>query len=464
MVTTRGQVAQGAVFWLGLPLLITMTGFLPGDVFGHSALLLLYLCAVLFTALKTGLQSVLLCALLSFLLFNFFFTEPRYSLFITEKDELISTLLFIVFAVLAGWIAARLNSQLWQLRYQRDFFESQVEFYSDLQEISSEEEIPGLLQAHFGEFFGDRVNFRLTRNDGKSSSTFDLDFVNDGVVRESGLGAMLLSLREQVQSVVDRLATEKALKAAERQGDEEKLRSALLSSVSHDLKTPLVTMLGAATTLRDLREDISSEDATELLGSIIAESQRLESYIQNLLDMTRLGQNGLSLSRDWVHIEEIYHVARRRLSAQGTTPTLKIGLRDDIPLLHVHAALIEQGLFNVLENAVKASGKQGEILINVYADDGFLHIEVSDQGPGLPREEWSSVFDPFHTFSLGDCYEKGTGLGLSICRSIFAVHGGNARIVEAKSGFNHCVEMTLPLARSPEKFTDMEHESQDTDN
>src|SRR5690606_30954276 len=120
--------------------------------------------------------------------------------------------------------------------------------------------------------------------------------------------AMLSSLREQVQSELQRLATARALQQAQRESDEEKLRSALLSSVSHDLKTPLVTMLGAATSLRDLRQDLSSSDADELLDCIISESQRLEAYIQNLLDMTRLGHGTLALSRDWVSVEEIYHV------------------------------------------------------------------------------------------------------------------------------------------------------------
>ena len=242
-----------------------------------------------------------------------------------------------------------------------------------------------------------------------------------------------------------------AIKEARRQHDEEQLRSALLSSVSHDLKTPLVTMLGAATSLRDLRQDLSTEDQAELLGSIISETRRLESYIQNLLDMTRLGHGTLPLSRSWVSVSELYNVASKRLLRQFPGQSLQLLLPPALPPLHVHAALIEQGLFNGLENACKAGGPAGAVLVEAGVDESSDHktrlltIKVCDQGPGLPEAEWEPVFGQFYTFSQGDRYEKGTGLGLSICRSIFRVHGGEAKIVAPPPGFSHCLLLQLPL-------------------
>lgn len=238
----------------------------------------------------------------------------------------------------------------------------------------------------------------------------------------------------------------RVLKDAERKSDEERLRASLLASVSHDLKTPLVTMLGAATSLRDLRADLSKEDAEELLESIISESRRLESYIQNLLDMTRLGHGKLALTRDWVSVEEIWHVIARRIARQR--PGHKVHYRQDSALatLHVHAALIEQALFNVIDNSMKAGGTGAEILVSASGTDSWVTIRVQDHGPGLPASEWEKVFDQFYTFSLGDHYEKDTGLGLSICRSILRVHGGDARIVPASDGYSHCVELIVPVA------------------
>ena len=235
------------------------------------------------------------------------------------------------------------------------------------------------------------------------------------------------------------------LKDAERKSDEERLRASLLASVSHDLKTPLVTMLGAATSLRDLRDDLSAEDADELLDSIISESRRLESYIQNLLDMTRLGHGKLALTRDWVSVEEIWHVIAKRIARQRPGHSVSFRQDGNVATLHVHAALIEQALFNVIDNSMKAGGPGNAILVTASGTDTWVTIRVQDQGPGLPESEWEKVFDQFYTFSLGDHYEKGTGLGLSICRSILRVHGGEARVIPAADGYRHCVELILPV-------------------
>ena len=238
----------------------------------------------------------------------------------------------------------------------------------------------------------------------------------------------------------------RVLKDAERKSDEERLRASLLASVSHDLKTPLVTMLGAATSLRDLRDDLSMEDADELLDCIISESRRLESYIQNLLDMTRLGHGQLALTRDWVSVEEIWHVISKRIARQRPGRSVSFQQEGNVATLYVHAALIEQALFNVIDNSMKAGGPGAEIRVSASGTDSMVSIKVQDHGPGLPESEWEKVFDQFYTFSLGDHYEKGTGLGLSICRSILRVHGGDARVVPATDGYRHCVELILPVA------------------
>jgi two-component system sensor histidine kinase KdpD len=352
---SRAKYLHTAALWFGLPLVVTVAGFLPGKLISPSTLLLLYLCTVLFTSLRADQGVVIACALVSFLLFNFFHTEPRFSFLMHAPDEMLSALVFIVFALLAGRLSGKLSQQVAKLREQT--------------ELSRE---------------------------------------------------------------------------AERKSDEERLRSALLASVSHDLKTPLVTMLGAATSLRDLHADLSAEDSAELLDSIISEARRLESYIQNLLDMTRLGHGKLALSRAWVSVAEIWHVVEKRVTRLVPAHRLVFRQKGEIPVLYVHAALIEQALFNAIDNSLKAGGSGSEILVEASWRDDTVTLLVCDHGPGLPESEWEKVFDQFYTFSLGDCYEKGTGLGLSICRSIFRVHGGNARIVPAPSGFSHCLELTLP--------------------
>jgi two-component system, OmpR family, sensor histidine kinase KdpD len=161
--------------------------------------------------------------------------------------------------------------------------------------------------------------------------------------------------------------------------------------------------------------------------------------------MTRLGHGKLALTRDWVSVEEIWHVIAKRIARQR--PGHDVSFRQDgaVATLHVHAALIEQALFNVIDNSMKAGGPGNEILVTASGTDSWVTIRVQDHGPGLPESEWEKVFDQFYTFSLGDHYEKGTGLGLSICRSILRVHGGEARVVPAVGGYRHCVELILPV-------------------
>ena len=447
------RLLRQAPYWIGLPLLITALGFLPGSLVSQSTLLLLYLCAVLFTALQCGQSMVILCALASFLLFNFFHAEPYFSFYMSHAPELVAAGVFMGFAMIAGSIAGQLNRQLEQLQVQKEFFGAQVALHRRQQELQGEAELPALLDELFGSLFGRSLRFSLRPE--AATGQMSLHWESAGAASLlPAHEAMLSSLREQVQSELQRLAATRALQRAERESDEEKLRSALLSSVSHDLKTPLVTMIGAATSLRDLRQDLSSNDAAELLDCIIGESQRLEAYIQNLLDMTRLGHGKLALSRDWVSFEEIYHVVARRIARLVATPALSLHVSSELPALHVHAALIEQGLFNVIDNGIKAAGAEREIRVEadtvVNEGKGMRRIRVCDRGPGLPRSEWQAVFDPFYTFSLGDCYEKGTGLGLSICRSIFRVHGGDAAIIEPTAGYGHCVCLTLPLPAAPD--------------
>jgi two-component system sensor histidine kinase KdpD len=446
-------ILRGSPYWLGLPLLISIVGHLPGSFISQSTLLLLYLSAVLYTSLYSHKWNVSLCAFFSFLGFNYFHTQPYFSLQMHDPDEILDALVFVFFSLLAGSISGRLNSQLQRLRAQKQFLQAQISLQQALEDQTDETVIPAMVHELFQPVFGQGVAFRMEspaeKDDLKQGMQLVWQYDEEASEQNPELETMLRSLQEQIANAVARMKAIRASKEAERRSDEEKLRSALLSSVSHDLKTPLVTMLGAATTLRDFRQDLSDDDAGELLEQIISESQRLESYIQNLLDMTRLGHGKLALIRSWVSVEEIYHVVERRIAAQVPQHRMQLSMPDPLPSLWVHAALIEQGMYNAVENALKASGKDASILVQVMQSGKEIHIRICDQGPGLPRTEWEAVFDQFYTFSLGDRYEKGTGLGLSICRSIFRVHGGDARIVDPPSGFRHCLLLTLPEPLEP---------------
>lgn len=312
---------------------------------------LVYLLVVLLTAIKTRPQPAVLCALVSFLTYNFFFTEPRYSLAMHHREDILTVTFFLITALLVGHLAARSRDQLQALHNER---------------VEKEREL---------------------------------------------------------------------------------LRSALLSSLSHDFRTPLASMIGASTTMIELGDALSESNKQELLLSILHESQRLDRYTQNLLDMTRLGHGELKLERDWVDISEIIHVVMKRIRPLcETSESPHLSLAANMPLLFVHAALIEQALFNIVENALKyTTPEKVNISTRQDASRHLLLIEITDDGPGIPKEEREAVFDMFHTVARGDRHNEGTGLGLAICRGMIGAHGGSVEIDDGPQKKGTTVRITLPL-------------------
>ena len=448
------ELVRSVGYWAIIPGIITAVGLLmPEGVISHATILMLYLISVLLCSLRAGHISVLACAIVNFLFFNYFFTEPRYSLQMDNLSELVSSVVFILFALLAGGVSWQLKKQISLLESQSRFLRAQIKLGQQLQTIEEEPQAVSILAAVAREVFNDAVRFQLLEPETNANpeKVWRVTWViRDGQIISPDKQAMLTNIRDQVQTTLDRLSVLNELRQAERKNDEDRLRTALLSSVSHDLKTPLVTMIGAASSLRDLGQDIKAEEGQELLDSIISEARRLEDYIQNLLDMTRLGHGTLSLSRQWVSIDEIYHVVIKRITASIPSHSVRLESKANLPSVHVHAALVEQALYNAVDNAIKAGGAASEVLVRVKKSSDYIYIYVCDHGPGIPEEEWQNIFDPFYTFNQGDSYEKGTGLGLSICRSIMRVHGGDARIIQPPANFNHCLLLTLPIEHTEE--------------
>lgn len=240
-----------------------------------------------------------------------------------------------------------------------------------------------------------------------------------------------------------------SLAAARHESETEKLRTALLSSVSHDLRSPLAAVIGAASSLSAYGDRMSEQERQELLAAIRSESERLDRYIQNLLDMTRLGSGPIHLRRGWIGIEELVASATGRLAKLSDTPVAQ-ELQDGLPPLHVHAALVEQALFNVLENAAKFSPPDAAIRVRASRLSGDrLAIEVTDRGPGIPDAERARVFDLFFTAARGDRGASGTGLGLTIVRGMIGAHGGRVEALPGEGGVGTTIRMTLPIDEPP---------------
>jgi len=261
---------------------------------------------------------------------------------------------------------------------------------------------------------------------------------------------LLKALSQPLAQALARARLAEQLEAARLHGETEQLRSALLASVSHDLRTPLTAMRGSIDSLLALGEAIPMEDRQELLEGTRNEAERLDRYIQNLLDMTRLGHGGLKLARDWVAPTDIVGSALNRLRVLLAPLQVSTEVADGLPLLFVHAALIEQALVNVLENAARFSPVNGRLQLQVSADDEYLRFAVSDEGPGIPAADREKIFDMFYTAARGDRGGQGTGLGLAICQGMIGAHGGHILVGEGIDGHGTCITLCLPLPTQPE--------------
>ncbi|MCY1409062.1 Sensor protein KdpD [compost metagenome] len=166
--------------------------------------------------------------------------------------------------------------------------------------------------------------------------------------------------------------------------------------------------------------------------------------------MTRLGHGGLKLERDWVAPMDIVASALQRLHPVLAPLRLETAVSDDLPLLYVHAALVEQALINVLENAARFSPPAGRLRVTVERDGDELRIAVSDEGPGIPPAEREKIFDMFYTATRGDRGGKGTGLGLAICQGILGAHGGSVTVGDGLNGRGTTLTLHLPLLAQPQ--------------
>jgi two-component system sensor histidine kinase KdpD len=228
----------------------------------------------------------------------------------------------------------------------------------------------------------------------------------------------------------------------------ERLRSALLTSISHDLKTPLASVLGAAGTLRDLASKLNQDQKDELLATIIDESERLNRFIANLLDMTRLESGAVAPNTARHDLHEIVGSVLRRAGKMLQAHRVDLDLADEVPMLELDAVLFEQVLFNLLDNASKYSPPGTPITIRSRREADVISLQVMDEGNGIPASELGQIFDKFYRAQKGDRVRAGTGLGLAISRGfVEALHGTiSAANRSDRSGAVFTIRLPIPPA------------------
>jgi two-component system sensor histidine kinase KdpD len=461
---------------------------------GLEDLSMVFIVAVVLVAARTGMAAAVLSAGLCFLAYNFFFIEPRYTFEISARQGVATVVLFLLAALVAGRLASRLRLQVIALRAANAHatvlqgLGRQLGRAVDLAEVLHSGRVA--LERHLGADVWLQVDSATATSTGAALRDIDraaVDWVighnqaagrftdtlagaswwfvplqaEKDVIGVAGLRLpaqatrLGIEQRRLAEAMVDdvaqavvrtRLAAD--LEAARIGGETERLRSALLSSVSHDLRSPLAAMMGSAGSLSSYADAMDADDRKALLDMILVEGERLDRSIQNLLDMTRLGHAGLTLNRDWIGVDELIGSAVGRLRRYQPDIDVHIDVADGMPPLWVHPALVEQALFNVIENAAKFSppGQAVDVIARSSSDGGAV-LDIIDRGPGIPDDERARVFDIFYTVERGDRGRKGTGLGLTIAHGMIGAHGGRIEALAGADGRGTTVRIRLPASK-----------------
>jgi two-component system sensor histidine kinase KdpD len=459
-------------------------------------LAMLYLLGVVLVATRHGRGPSAFAAVASVAVFDFFFVPPHLTFAVADAQYLVSFAVMLVVGLLVSTLAARVREAAEFARQRERRTQSLFALSRDLVGLRDPASVASAGARHVSELLRSPAAVLLATDGGRLEAAGDAkpDFVCDprelavaewafGHARPAGaetdtlpgararyeplrgsrgpvgvLGVELPgSMRPLTPDQRDTLAAlareiavplERARLAAERDSahlaaESEQLRSTLLSSVSHDLRTPLAAITGAASELLGSPPP-GPPLARELASTVLDEAERLNRLVGNLLDMTRLESGTLSPKRDWHSLEEVVGSALDRVRRHSGGRDLAADVAPDLPLVPIDAVLVEQALVNLLENALRHGGPVGTVRVAARVEGRDAVLEVSDEGPGFPAEDVDRIFEKFYRARGG----TGAGLGLAIAKAIATAHGGTIR-AETGRPKGAVFRVMLPLGEAP---------------
>ncbi|MGV3621807.1 MAG: DUF4118 domain-containing protein [Archangium sp.] len=452
---------------------------------------MLFLAAIMISAASFGRGPSLLAATLSVAAYNFFFVPPYFTFAVTDTRYVLTFALMFGVGVVISTLTSRLRAQEFAARSREVDTRALLALTRDLGPASTAENVAALLARHVVDVRGGAAMVLLPDNGrvvpvaafpanttiapselgvaewthehqreaGLGTGTLAGSTVraihignNSGVLLwrpsatepDNARGSLVDAFARQAGLALDRLRFSEAARVAALKARTEELRSSLLSTVSHDLRTPLAVVTGAATTLRD-DQSLDASTRQQLLDTICDEAERLERLVRNLLDMTRVQAGALQVKKEWVPVDELIGSARTRLSAQLAGREVHVA-NSDVEFLQVDPVLFEQVLLNLLDNAAKYTPERSPIDLAVIRAHGGARVLVGDRGPGVEPQEAERLFDKFYRGTQRAI--PGAGLGLAIVRGIVEAHGGRIH-VEPRDGGGARFIIDLPLDGTP---------------
>jgi two-component system, OmpR family, sensor histidine kinase KdpD len=482
---------KGYVFSVAALVVATIAGFILRTFIEPASLIMIFLLPVLLSAISWGLGPSLLSSILAPIIFDYFF-DPPFGLVAPNDSDLLRLAIFL----LIGLVIAKLGSQIREQEQVARRREKQTAaLYTLTRDMALANNRAGLLDAaikQIGQVFDADAAVLMPAADGSLQFYQQVEFdemdlqaaqwafenvQSAGAVgpafgqalwsylplrtAQGSLGVLCLRRRRagttltpyqrqlletfagQIAIALEHAKLSEQAEQARILESSERLRNALLSSLSHDLLTPITSVMGSVTTLLDDQVQLDRQTRRELLVNAKGDAAHLRNLVLNLLDMTRLESGALVPRRDWHSVEEVVGAALAQ--ADTNTHEVQLNIEPHLPLIAFDFVLIEQVLLNLLDNACKFSSPDSVIELAARLDGADLRIAVSDQGIGVPPEELEHIFEKFYRLrQKGDA--QGTGLGLSICKGIVEAHGGTIW-AECGEGGGTRVTFALPASR-----------------
>jgi two-component system, OmpR family, sensor histidine kinase KdpD len=480
---------------IGLVAMATAASLLFRGAIEPTNLVMVYLVAVVLSAIYLGRGPSLLAAITGVLAFDVFLVPPYYTFAVSDTQYIFTFVVLLTISLVVSTLTARVREQAEAAVQREARATSLYNLGRDLTSATDLEEVARTIIAHIGDVFGRQVAIFLPRDGQVATYANSPDYLPDenalavanwvfqhdqaagrgtdtlpaasvrcqplktarglvgviGVRPPDGGGSLTLEQRQSLLAFADQaaLSIERAslaeqAKQAELLSAADKLQTALLNSISHDLRTPLVSITGALSTLE--QEDQPLERAAErsLIHTAREEADRLNRLVGNLLDMTRLEAGALKLKRDPCEVEDLIGSAIRQMEERLDRRAVQVRVPSGTPLVSADFVLIVHVLMNLLDNALKYSPNGAPLEVQAKTVDREVHITVMDHGIGIPKEDLERVFDKFYRVQRPE-HVTGTGLGLAICKGIVEGHAGRIW-AEQRAGGGSCFTVALSAA------------------
>lgn len=485
------SVAPSPRGWAVVVLLLavaTGAGYVLDSHVSLTSLAMVYVLAVVVAAYRLGWIESVVCAAGAVTALNFFFVPPRWTFEVDNRENLFALTAMLAVALVISRLATGLRREMEAARVNEGRARQLQALATGLANVTSREEVLALgrsaLEAAFeGPCFLALANaendleqidgLEAPVRDGMRQCMADAAVLGPGTGRWPGLNAWYLPLgdkgqvtgaacvqpalsadeggRQHAQALCSllaqalwRLRLASSVRAAQDEVQHQQLQSTFLAAISHDLRTPLAAIVGAASALQTQRDKLGVAEQDRLLGSIATEATYLSAVTENTLQLVQLTSSAQELRRDWESMEEIVGAVLARVRQHDPARRIRSRVTEGLPLVKADPVLLAQLLANLLDNALKYSEGAIDLVARVEGDE--LVVLVKDRGAGIPDAEQAAIFEPH---ARGDRPgPRGAGLGLAVCRAIAQAHGGRLTL-RRRQGGGSCFSLALPVESQP---------------